>query len=174
VLLLLLIGLLVLPVAWARRVCSRQRLLGWATLAAALGLSVAACRGSSSTQDSDRSQVQPAQVPPELAAAAEGQGQGASTWGRPSTLLDHFRRHGSDFNARSPDEYARLASDFFRRLHRERLPTKIDEAGVIRVYDPRTNTFGAYNPDGTTRTFFKPKREYAYWAQQPGISPWKP
>ena len=34
-------------------------------------------------------------------------------------------------------------------------PTKVDDNGVTRVYDPRTNTFGAYNADGTTRTFYK-------------------
>ena len=34
-----------------------------------------------------------------------------------------------------------------------RFPTKIDAKGVIRVYDPATNRFGAFNPNGTTRTF---------------------
>lgn len=51
---------------------------------------------------------------------------------------------------------------------------KIDSEGVIRAYDPETNTFGAYNPDGTTRTFFKPSSGTAYWAKQPGTSPWGP
>lgn len=46
--------------------------------------------------------------------------------------------------------------------------------GVIRVYDPATNTFGAYNPSGTTRTFFTPKRGIDYWTKQPGTSPWSP
>ena len=36
----------------------------------------------------------------------------------------------------------------------DNMPIKIDEEGVIRLYDPDTNTFGAYNPSGTTRTFF--------------------
>jgi len=61
------------------------------------------------------------------------------------------------------------------------VPTKIDGKGVIRVYDPETNTFGAFNPDGTTRTFFKPSplhHKYPtnldYWHAQPGTAPWTP
>jgi len=39
------------------------------------------------------------------------------------------------------------------------------------VYDPATNTFGAYAADGTTRTFFKPGNGMAYWNTQPGSAP---
>ena len=42
-----------------------------------------------------------------------------------------------------------------------------DIDGVLRVYDPATRSFGAYNRDGTTRTFFKPGRRN-YFADQPG------
>ena len=92
-------------------------------------------------------------------------------WGNPSTLQRHFRDHGADFAARSADDYARMADDFFVDAQRRGLPTKIDSDGVIRVYDPSTNTFGAYNPDGTTRTFFKPTSS-TYWDRQPGVEPW--
>lgn len=61
-----------------------------------------------------------------------------------------------------------MASDFLQRAQKERLPTKIDKDGVMRAYDPATNTFGAYNPNGTTRTFFKPDRGPKYWDDQPG------
>jgi hypothetical protein len=47
------------------------------------------------------------------------------------------------------------------------LPTKIDADGGIRVYDPTTNTFGAYNPGGSTRTLFKPSSP-TYFDRQPG------
>lgn len=96
------------------------------------------------------------------------------TWGNPNTLARHFRDHGADFAARSADEYAGMASDFFQRSQLSRLPTKVDADGVIRVYDPATNTFGAFNPSGTTRTFFTPKRGIDYWYDQPGNSPWGP
>jgi pyocin large subunit-like protein len=80
-------------------------------------------------------------------------------------LTDHFNRHGPDFDAKSAEDYARRANQFFER--RAQFPTKVDSDGVIRVYDPRTNTFGAYNPNGTTRTFLKPKLP-GYFDKQPG------
>jgi pyocin large subunit-like protein len=82
-------------------------------------------------------------------------------------LQRHFRDHDADFGAKNADEYAEMASDFLQRAQREGLPTKIDSNGVIRVYDPQSNTFGALNPDGTTRTFFKPTSA-TYWDRQPG------
>lgn len=36
------------------------------------------------------------------------------------------------------------------------------------VYDSSTNTFGSYNPDGTTKTFFKPTGGQSYFDNQPG------
>jgi hypothetical protein len=87
-------------------------------------------------------------------------------WGRPETLADHYRRHGADFEAKSAKEYAKMASDFFVRAKKEKLPTKIATDGTIRIYDRKTNTFGAYNPDGTTKTFFKPKDGQKYWNRQ--------
>lgn len=48
----------------------------------------------------------------------------------------------------------------------------------IRMYDPQSNTLGAYNADGTTRTPYKPDptpHGYAtnldYWLAQPGFGP---
>jgi RHS repeat-associated protein len=94
------------------------------------------------------------------------------TWGNPTTLARHYRDHGADFGARSAEDYANQAYEFLQRSQHEGLPTKIDGDGVIRVYDPGTNTFGAYNPDGTTRTFFTPKSGVDYWERQPGSPPW--
>jgi pyocin large subunit-like protein len=102
----------------------------------------------------------------------------SETWGNPSTLDDHFDRHGGDFGATSAHDYARMASAFLQRALREGLPTKVDSRGVIRVYDPRTNTFASYNPDGTTKTFYKPDpaqhgypTNMDYWNNQQGRSP---
>ncbi len=98
----------------------------------------------------------------------------AAKWGRAETLVDHFQRHGKDFGAKSAEEYANMASDFLGRAQKENLPTKIDSKGLIRVYEPKTNTFGAYNPDGTTATFYKPPQGQKYWDRQQGASPWTP
>ena len=41
--------------------------------------------------------------------------------------------------------------------------------GTVRMYDPATNTFAAYTPDGITKTFFRPGSGAAYWDRQPGV-----
>ena len=111
----------------------------------------------------------------ELNPAAEGEGllnlSAEDSWGNPSSLEDHFLRHGADFGATSADQYANDASQFLQQALKDGYPVKVDADGVIRVYDPETNTFGAYNANGTTRTFFKPTNGAAYWASQPGSTP---
>lgn len=91
-----------------------------------------------------------------------------SKWGRSETLVKHFADHGKDFGARTPEKYANMASDFLKKAQKDRMPTKINSDGVIRVYDAKSNTFGSYNPDGTTRTFYKPSQGQKYWERQPG------
>jgi hypothetical protein len=106
----------------------------------------------------------------------------AETWGRADTLAEHFGRHGADFGAPTEEVYAQQASDFFQRGLQDELPTKIDpKTAAIRINDTDTNSFGAYNANGTTRTFYKPDpsiHRYAtkwdYWQAQPGYSPWGP
>ncbi|WP_344609657.1 hypothetical protein [Sporichthya brevicatena] len=92
------------------------------------------------------------------------------SWGNANSLARHFRDHGADFGATSAEDYASQASQFFQRGLQGGLPTKVDADGVIRVYDPSSNTFGAFNPPGTTRTFFKPTSP-GYWSRQPGSAP---
>jgi hypothetical protein len=93
----------------------------------------------------------------------------AESWGNRSTLSDHLLRHGRDFGAATEHEYAAQASLFLQRSQMTGLPTKIGTSGVIRVYDPATGTFAAYNADGTTRTYFVPRRGQAYFDDQPGL-----
>ena len=90
-----------------------------------------------------------------------------ATWGDPSSLADHFARHGRDFGATSADDYARKAWEFLQRAIDEGLPAKVDGDGVIRVYEPRTKSFASYNKAGRTKTFFKPGRP-DYFRDQPG------
>jgi hypothetical protein len=90
------------------------------------------------------------------------------TWGSMRTLQDHFDRHGADFRATSPDDYARQAWEFLQRAKVEGLPAKIDDSdGTLRVWDPKTRAFAAYNRDGTSKTYFKPNSP-DYFARQPG------
>lgn len=88
-------------------------------------------------------------------------------WGNPASLPDHFARHGADVGARDASEYALLASQLLQRAKTEGLPAKVDERGEVRVFDPQTGAFGAYNADGTTKTFFKPGNP-DYFVRQPG------
>ena len=48
-----------------------------------------------------------------------------------------------------------------------KLEVQKDGSEIVRMYDPSTNTFGSYNGDGTTRTFFKPTST-TYWGRQRG------
>jgi hypothetical protein len=89
------------------------------------------------------------------------------TWGNPGSLPDHFARHGADFHAKDADDYARMAWEFRQRAKSEHLPAKVDETGVLRVFDPKSGAFAAYNRDGTTKTFFKPGSP-GYFERQPG------
>jgi RHS repeat-associated protein len=94
----------------------------------------------------------------------------SETWGNPASLSSHFADHGVDFGLSSAEDYADAASQFLQDSQAQGFPTKIDSNGIIRTYDPTTNTFGAYNPDGTTRTFFSPSSP-TYFARQPGVAP---
>jgi hypothetical protein len=106
-------------------------------------------------------QRKPSKVTEEKAPPAK------KTWGNYSTLQDHFDRHGPDFGAKDPEDYAAQAWMLLQKARREGLPVKVDGQGVIRVFDPANGAFGAYNRDHTTRTFFKP-RSPSYFDRQPG------
>jgi hypothetical protein len=92
----------------------------------------------------------------------------AKTWGDRYSLQDHFDRHGADFKARSPDDYAAQAWLFLQRAMDEGLSAKLDESdGTIRVWEQKSRTFAAYNRNFTTKTFFKPNSP-DYFQRQPG------
>jgi hypothetical protein len=58
----------------------------------------------------------------------------SDSWANLTKLQEHFEDHGADFGATSPEEYARMASDFLQQSQTMGLPTKIDPTtGVIRV-----------------------------------------
>jgi len=90
------------------------------------------------------------------------------TWGDRWSLQDHYNRHGADFGATSPDDYAAKAWLFLQRAKDEGLAAKLDESdGTIRVWEGRTRAFAAYNRDFTTKTFFRPGSG-DYFNRQPG------
>ena len=88
-------------------------------------------------------------------------------WGNPSSLPDHFARHGADFNAKDADHYARMSWQFLQDAKSKSWPAKVDDEGVLRIYESKSGTFASYNSDGTTKTFFKPGSP-DYFDRQPG------
>ena len=91
----------------------------------------------------------------------------SKTWGDRASLEDHFHRHGADFKAISADDYAAKAWLFLQRAMDDALPAKQDEDGTIRVWEPKSRTFAAYNRNFTTKTYFRPNSS-DYFQRQPG------
>jgi hypothetical protein len=105
----------------------------------------------------------PAKAPPAVKTPPT-----AKTWGYMPSLQDHYERHGRDFNCTSADDYAAKAWMFLQYARRNNLPMKWDAADrTLRVWEPKTRAFAAYNANGTTKTFFRPNSD-SYWSRQPG------
>ena len=81
-------------------------------------------------------------------------------------LDEHYAKHGSEFGAISKGEYLRLAQE----LRDARPGGPVLEArrpnGEFSKFDRRHGYFGAYNRDGTIRTFFIPNNGERYFARQ--------
>ena len=81
-------------------------------------------------------------------------------------LDEHYQKHGSEFGAISEMEYLRLA----QVLRDTPAGGPILEArrpnGEFSRFDRRHGYFGAYNPDGTIRTFFIPNNGERYFRRQ--------
>ena len=116
-----------------------------------------------------RAITKPAEVKPPVAPKPIVRDAPATrvTWANLSSLQDHFARHGGDFSAKSPDDYAAQAWRFRERAAAERLPMKLDSDGSVRVFDPKTRAFASFNRNGTTKTYFRPDNS-SYWQRQPG------
>ena len=81
-------------------------------------------------------------------------------------LNEHYSKHGAEFGNISKQEYLRLAQE----LRDTRPGGPILEArrsnGEFSRFDRRHGYFGAYNPDGTIRTFFIPNNGEHYFRRQ--------
>jgi pyocin large subunit-like protein len=81
-------------------------------------------------------------------------------------LDEHYQKHGSEFGAISEVEYLHLA----QALRDAPAGGPILEArrpnGEFSRFDRRHGYFGAYNPDGTIRTFFIPNNGERYFRRQ--------
>ncbi len=90
-------------------------------------------------------------------------------WGDPKKLADHYAQHGKGVGATSEEEYTRMAHEFY--LNKKQYQVKVDKEGITRVYDAARNLFGAYNPNGTTKSYFAPTGGQAYFDNQEWAMP---
>lgn len=86
---------------------------------------------------------------------------------RSRALLDeHYAKHGAEFGAISEQEYLQLA----QQLRDEPPGGPILESrrpnGEFSKFDRRHGYFGAYNRNGTIRTFFIPNDGIRYFYRQ--------
>ena len=82
-------------------------------------------------------------------------------------LLDHFAKHGAEFNAPSADAYLVLAQSLRAAPPAgEVLEIVRPTDGVISKFDRASGAFIAFDADSTIRTFFKPNDGEAYFKRQ--------
>jgi pyocin large subunit-like protein len=97
-----------------------------------------------------------------FAALAIAGGQGFRTQ---DLLKDHYAKYGPAFGHITRDRYLHLA----QQLRDSHLSKYIRESrrpdGMIR-FDMRHGYFGAYDPDGTIRTFFIPPDGVRYFERE--------
>lgn len=144
---------------------------GTARRALGSGTFKTSAQGDSVTQSPTRAEPPkaPSKLLPKIAVPVQTAAPPAKvTWANLDSLADHFHRHGADFRAISADDYAAQAWGFLQRAKQTGLPMKWDaEDQTLRVWEPASRSFAAYDRRGRSRTYFKPSNP-AYWERQPG------
>jgi pyocin large subunit-like protein len=81
-------------------------------------------------------------------------------------LEEHYHKHGAEFGSITIDQYLRLAQELRDAPPGGPILQAARADGVISRFDRRHGYFGAYNRDGTIRTFFIPNDgERYFWRQ---------
>lgn len=81
-------------------------------------------------------------------------------------LHEHYQKHGAEFGAIGEAEYLRLAQELRDAPAGGPILEARRSDGVFSRFDRRHGYFGAYNPDGTIRTFFIPNNGVRYFERQ--------
>ena len=81
-------------------------------------------------------------------------------------LIQHYRKHGSEFGSITMEEYLRRAQTLRDRPKRDDILEHTRTNGVVSRFDTKTGDFVAFNRDGTLRTFFRPNDGVAYFHRQ--------
>jgi pyocin large subunit-like protein len=80
-------------------------------------------------------------------------------------LRDHFAKYGHAFGPISPQQYLHLAQQL-RDSHAGRNILESKRPDGLIKFDRRHGYFGAYDSDGTIRTFFIPPDGIRYFERQ--------
>jgi pyocin large subunit-like protein len=83
-----------------------------------------------------------------------------------SQFLAHYKKHGSEFGAISQQEYLRLAQALRDAPAGGDILEAVRPDGEFSKFDRKRGYFGAFNKDGTIRTFFVPGDGERYFRRQ--------
>ena len=98
-----------------------------------------------------------------LAGLAFGGGPGF----RSKHLLDeHFEKHGREFGPITEQQYLQMAQQLRDARPGPNILQSRRPDGVLSRFDRKHGYFGAYDPDGTIRTFFIPADGARYFERQ--------
>jgi len=84
-------------------------------------------------------------------------------------LEEHFAKHGAEFGQVSPEQYLSLAQALRDSTTGADVLLSERPGGGYAKYDRKSNSFGAYDRDGTIRSFFKPNDGERYFIRQARI-----
>jgi pyocin large subunit-like protein len=81
-------------------------------------------------------------------------------------LEEHYAKHGQEFGNITRGQYLELAQALRDEPKGGNILEAVRADGVITRFDRSHRYFGAYNPDGTIRTFFIPNTGESYFRRQ--------
>ncbi len=84
----------------------------------------------------------------------------------PALLDEHYAKHGAEFGRVSKAEYLQLAQELRDATAGGPILESRRNNGEYSKFDRRHGYFGAYNRDGTIRTFFIPNDGERYFMRQ--------
>ena len=84
----------------------------------------------------------------------------------PELLAEHYRKHGGEFGNITLEEYLHLAQSLRDARPGGPVLELRRRDGVIVRFDRSRGAFLAFDPDGTIRTFFRPRQGEAYFQRQ--------